>query len=170
MKTEANNLKRHQLIQKNKTKSKKYPKISNRTDKIYTGIIGLEHYFTQNFMVNPELNLQKNSSSDSYYENSSWGIMLAFSYTFEDNWEFFADAGYSAVEYQGRTITATGARGRSSVEYENQKLTSADVGVSYSFEKYVSLQVRYGTESNTSNNTSSAYKVNTTSFIIGFKF
>lgn len=149
--------------------SKTYPKIANRTDKIYSGAIGLEHNFSSTFMINPELDLQKNNSSDGYYENSSWGPLLSLSYTPDDNWEFFADASYVVTEYQGRTVTTTAPRGRSGVEYESQKLTTTDVGMAYNFAQYIGLQVKYMRESNTSNSTTTAYKANVTSFNISLK-
>ena len=52
---------------------KNYTKNAGRKDKIYGAYTGLEHNFTPQLMINLEINLSKNASNDSYYENISYG-------------------------------------------------------------------------------------------------
>lgn len=151
--------------------SKKYPKISGRNDNIINGSIGIEYYFSPTFMINPEFDVQNNSSSDSYYGNSSLGPTLSFSFTPNDNWEFFADASYTATVYRGRRLTQQQpVNPRTRPVYEKQNLTSSDIGVTCNLIKFFSVTAKYAMENNTSNNSTSAYKANVGSVGIGLKF
>ncbi|MGZ3788489.1 MAG: hypothetical protein ACXVLQ_08210 [Bacteriovorax sp.] len=148
---------------------KKYSKIAGRNDKILTGALGLEHYFSSSFMVNPELSLQNNGSADPYYSNVSYGPSILLSFTPDDKWEIYLNGSYSHTRYSGRNV-ATTVRGRTTNQNEYQNLTSADIGATYTLEKLVSLQAKYSTGTNASNNSTSAYKVNVISFGLGLKF
>lgn len=148
--------------------NKKYSKISNRTDKIIGATAGMEHYFSPEMMVNPELNLQNNNSADIYYSNFSYGPSIIFSFTPNDDWEFFIDSSYAFVNYSGRTVSSV-VKGKTVTHKEYQELISADLGAVYSFAKVLSLQVKYSTGTNTSNNTVSAYKANAFSIDLSIK-
>ncbi len=151
---------------------KKYPKIAGRNDKIIGAAFGLEHYFNNTFMINPELNVQNNSSADSYYSNFSYGPSIFIDITPNDSWEIFFDASYAYTRYSGRSIPITINR-RATTENEHQTLTSYDAGLIFNLSKVLSLQGKYQTGKNTSNNvstTSPAYKVSVTSFNIVCKF
>lgn len=159
---------------------KKYPKIIGRTDKIAEGTFGLEHYFNNTFMINPELNLQSDKSADAYYSNFSYGPSIFVDITPNDTWEIFFDASYSYTRYSGRPVTITVNR-RTTTEDEHQTLVSYDAGLIFNLTKALSLQAKYQTGKNTSNNngtnragttatTSPVYKVNVTSFNIACKF
>ncbi len=148
--------------------SKKYPNIINRTDKIVNLLCGFEHYFSESTMAVPEINLQKNTSTNNYYSNFVFGPSLLFSYTKNDRWEFFGDANYARTTYSGRTVS-TIIRGRTSTQKEYQNLVGFNIGAIYSFKKYVTLQGKLATENNSSNNASSGYKSNILSLNLGFK-
>jgi hypothetical protein len=149
---------------------KKYPKIDGRKDKILSGILGLEKYVTPNFLFNPEFNVQNNSSTDSYYENFSYGPSALISITPTDKWEIFADASFTHTNYSGRTVTTTTVRGKSTTKKEYQELLNLDAGIVYSLFKNVQLQAKYTKGKNNSNNSTAAYKANVLSFDISFKF
>lgn len=149
---------------------KKYTKIANRIDTILGSALGFEHYFTSIFMVNPELNIQNNSSKDSYYKNFSYGPSLLFDLTPNDSWEFVVSGAYSYTNYSGRFVTTTTLRGKTTSVKEYQELLSTDASVIYTFPKYLSVQFKYSIANNSSNNATSAYKANVSSFNLGLKF
>lgn len=148
---------------------KKYSKIAGRNDKIFGVAGGLENYFTSTFMANPELNIQSNTSADSYYSNVSFGPILLFSYTPDDKWELFCDGSYTRTSYSGRTVTKT-LRGRNSTEDEYQTLVAVEAGAIYTFEKHLNLQAKYSSAKNSSNNATAGYKAHVISFNIGLKY
>jgi hypothetical protein len=149
--------------------SKKYPNMSNRTDRIVGSTLGLEHYLTTDFMVTPELILQKDSSTDSYYSSFMYGPTLLISFTPNDNLEFFVDGSYARTTYSGRPIS-TITRRSSTSEDEYQALISADAGINYTFLNYFTIQVKYTKETNTSNTPLSAYKANMFTFNFNIKY
>jgi hypothetical protein len=150
--------------------SKKYPKIANRTDKVSSIALGIENNISSNLMINPELAIQKINSGDSYYSNSSYGPLLFISYDLNDNWNFVVDTSYAITDYNNRTVTLTGAKGKKTIEDEKQKLFNITPAITYSFEKYVSLIAKYSVDNNSSNNTTAAYSAKVTSLNIGIKF
>lgn len=154
--------------------TKKYPKIATRQDTLASALIGLEHNVNPSFMINPEFSIQKNNSKDSYYSSTSFGPSLLLSYTPNDSWDFSIDGNYSQTNYSNRTYQ-TILRGKTITNKEIQKLFSANFTALYSFSRTFSLQGKYSTSNNTSNNPgtiaapSSAYQAKTTSFDLVIK-
>lgn len=147
---------------------KKYPKIPGRTDKIIGGAFGIEYYFSSYFMINPELNLQKNNSAVSYYSNLSFGPTLLINLTPDDHWEFFVDGSYSRINYSRRTVAII-INSETQNQNETQSLISINVGTVYKLTKIVSIQAQYSTGKNSSNNQVSAYKADVLSFGLSLK-
>ena len=147
---------------------KKYPKILNRNDKILGASFGLEHYVTSNFLVNPELLMANNASTDPYYKNNFYGPSILVSFTPNDNWEIFIDGSYSHTTYSGR-IVSTVVKKRTVSDSEYQNLKSADIGTIYTIANKFPLQIKYSTNNNSSNNSTSAYNAEILSFGIGMK-
>lgn len=148
---------------------KKYPKMSNRIDKLMSASAGLEKYLSTQFMFNPEASAQYALSSDSYYKNISYGPSLLLSFTPNDDWEIFVNGSYTYTRYSGRNVDST-VNGKVVSKNEFQESTSADLGVTYNATSFASLQVKYQTNKNTSNNTTSGYKANVASFAMAFRF
>jgi hypothetical protein len=148
---------------------KNYTKIQGRKDKLFGAAVGIEHYLTPGFLINPEVNILSNSSTDSYYKNTAYGPSLLASYSPNDNWEFFADGSYTYTLYSDRSITSI-VKGKTVTRKEYQELKNAEVGTIYSFERFVTLQAKYSTGKNNSNNSASAYSANVTSLGISFKY
>ncbi|MDO9181900.1 MAG: hypothetical protein Q7U04_05810 [Bacteriovorax sp.] len=138
---------------------KKYSKIANRSDKIISGTYGIEHNFSSQLMINPELTIQNNNSAESYYSNFSYGPSLIISITPNDDWEYFVNGSIAKTNYSDRTVTVL-VKNRKLTNKEYQELISVDAGVIYSFAKILSLQGKYSIGKNNSNNSSSAYKAN----------
>lgn len=137
--------------------AKKYTKIDNRSDKILNIAVGLEHYFTENFMISPEFSIQSTSSSDSYYSNKSLSPAVFLSYNLTEQWELFLSTNFSRTLYSDRSV-ATISRRRINYEDEYQKLWSTDIGAEYMWTENFSLMGRISTVSNTSNNPLQEYK------------
>ena len=148
---------------------KNYSKIAGRKDKIFSGTLGLEDYFTSSFMANPEFSLSSNSSSNSYYKTISFGPSLMLSFTPNDTWEFYYNGSLSHTKYSGRTVV-TIVKGKSSTKEVYQELISNDFGAIYYLTKNVPFQFKYSTSKNTSNDGTSKYKSHGVTFDIGAKF
>ena len=129
---------------------KKYPKLSNRTDKILGATMGLEYYFSSQLMVNPEINVQNDSSTNSYYSNLAYGPSRLISFTPNDLWEFDLSGSYSYSRYSGRTFT-TISKGRPSKNTQHQELISIDFATIFNVTKVVSVQGKYSLGTNSSN-------------------
>jgi len=146
-----------------------YSKIEGRKDKILGLSLGLEQTIAKNFLLVPDLTFQHNSSADAYYSNNSLGPSLLLSYTPDDTWEIFGDISYARTTYSGRTVSKI-VRNKTVTEKEYQELTTTDVGFIYSFPQYFSLTGKYTISTNSSNNSSSAYKANIAYLGVGLKF
>lgn len=142
---------------------KKYSKIIGRTDQTFGGALGLEHYLFSNLLINPEINLQRNKSSHLYYSNLVFYSNLLISFSLNDSWEFFTDAGYAKTNYSGRTVAAQNAK-------ETQSLVSYDVGSAYKITKNIALQISYSSGKNSSNNPTSIYQNKTLALSLSLKF
>lgn len=148
---------------------RQYSKIDQRTDKTFDGSLGLEHYYTPDFSVSPELFVGANTSTDAYYQNTFYGASFLVSYVPTESWEFFVDGSYSHTNYSDRTVSTT-VRNRSASEEEYQNLASAGIGATYTIANIIPIQARYSTSTNSSNNSTSAYKAEVISLSIGFNF
>lgn len=148
---------------------KKYDKIDNRNDKNFGGSLGLEHYYTPTFLINPELLAGTILSTDSYYQNTFYGASVLMSYNATENLEIFVDGSYVHTSYSDRTVSRI-VRNRTINEEEYQNLASAGIGGSYTIANMIPVQVKYSNSTNSSNNSTSAYKAEILSFSIGFKF
>lgn len=147
-----------------KASQKKYSRITGRTDRIFSGAVGVEHYLFSNLMINPDFSVLKNNSTLSYYRNLSFGPYLLISFNPYDSWEIFADGSYTKTNYSGRTIPNDPSIN------ETQSLVIFDIGTVYKMTKKLSLQVTYSTAKNSSNNPITAYKNNTVALGITLKF
>lgn len=147
----------------------KYSKLGDRNDKIIGASLGLEHSPSATVLFNPELVVGKNSSTDSYYQTIYYGTNLLLAYNPSESWEFFVDGSYVRTDYTDRTVTKI-VRNRTTLEEENQILTSFGIGASYTIAKVLPLQVKYSTANNSSNNSESTYKGGILSFGIGLQF
>lgn len=150
-----------------KGSQKKYSKISGRTDKIIGANLGIEHYFSTQFMVNADFTLQKNQSTYSYYRNLTYVPNLLISYSPHDYWEFFADGSYAQINYSGREVVVNGITQNVN---ETQSLVTFDIGTIYKITKNVSLQIDYTIGKNTSNNPISTYKTDILNFGVTLTF
>lgn len=148
---------------------KKYSKIAGRNDKIINAGIGLEHTVSEELLISPEISIQKNSSSDSYYSNTSFGPMILVSYIPNEKWDLYFFGTYAFTKYNGRTAASIVRRRTTVYEEEYQKLLGLDFGADYSLNEYLSLQGKLSTSNNTSNNQTSAYKANIISFGLAIK-
>ncbi|MBC7538123.1 MAG: hypothetical protein H7281_04840 [Bacteriovorax sp.] len=148
---------------------KKYTKIINRNDTITGASIGLEHYLNSNLLINPELLAASNNSNDSYYKNTFYGPSLLISYTPNDKFEFFVDGSFSHTKYSGRSIV-TVVKNKNVTTSEYQELKSAGIGAIYTLANMFPIQLRYSTNKNSSNNSTSAYKAQILSISVGMKY
>jgi hypothetical protein len=147
---------------------KRYPKIVGRTDKIIGSLLGIEYNATTYLMINPEFNLQKNSSITPYYSNLAFGPTLTVSVSPIDRWEVFVVSSYAKTSYSGRVYTIL-IDGVPQSENETQSLLTMDYGTSYKFSKKVSIEAKYSQGKNNSNNPASSYMANIVSFNLSLK-
>jgi hypothetical protein len=147
---------------------KNYP-VLVRKDKIVTALIGFEYLPNEMFTVSPDFSLNSNSSDDDYYKNYSYGPSLYLGFIPSDSWEFSLNLSYTHTKYSGRPITST-VKGRAVNVDEYQGLVTTEVGTIYNLTQNLSLQGKYSTSKNNSNNSSSAYVTNLFSGNIGFRF
>lgn len=148
---------------------KKYSKISGRTDSIFGATFGAEYYFFSRLMLNPELTVHENLSTLAFYRNLSWGPNLYITLNLFEPWDIFANFNYTKVNYSGRTASVV-IDGLTQSIKENQKLIEIDFGTIYKITKSLSLQIKYSTENNTSNNPVSIYKADKYLLGLSIKF
>lgn len=147
---------------------RRYPKIAGRTDKIVGALLGAEYNATNYLMINPEFNLQKNSSAIPYYSNVAFGPTLTISVSPIDNWDLYVVSSFAKTNYSGRVYTVF-VDGVPQSENESQSLLTMDYGTSYKFSKKVSIEAKYSQEKNSSNNPVSMYKTNILSISLSLK-
>lgn len=148
---------------------RKYTKISGRNDKILNAVLGVEHYISENFLISPEFNLQKNISSQAYYSNNSYGPAVLISYNPNDDWELYLNGSYSYSKYNDRSVSSV-VRRSTVYETEYQKFFSVDLGADYTCTKNLSLGAKYSNGSNSSNNELQAYQAHIFSLGLSLKF
>lgn len=147
---------------------KKYTKL-NRQDPIADVTLGYDNNVSSNFEVNPELNLEYNSSSDSYYKNVNWGPSLTLTFTPTDKWEIFGSISYSATNYSGRNVTITPPKGKSYTTKETQELVTTSIGTNYNLFDILDLTLKYTSNRNSSNNNTNAFASKVTTFNISLR-
>lgn len=149
---------------------KKYPNITDRIDKAVGLSYGLEHNFTSQISINPEINITNNSSGASYYSYFSYGPFVILSYIPNDSWEFFVDANITRTNYSDRTIiTNSSSRLRSGTTKEYQSLLTTDIGALYNLSQYFTIQVKYSKSKNSSNNETAPYTANVLAFDLSLR-
>ena len=147
---------------------KKYP-ILNRKDKILTTLIGYEYIVKKILTLSPDFGITINSSTDSYYKNISYGPSLYVGLIPDDQWEHFINLSYGYTKYSGRNVTEI-ISGKTVENQEHQKLTTIEIGTLYNLTDNLTVQAKYSSNKNTSNNSSSAYNAHIISGSIGFRY
>lgn len=148
---------------------KNYTKFANRKDRVLDFFSGLEVEITRDFLVTPEIAYSLNQSTDSYYENYSYGPSLNFSFMPSEDWEIFFNSTYLNTKYKSRTYSTTSG-GRTMNLLETQKLLTFDLGLVYSLTENIPLQAKFSRSINDSNNSSAEYKVRQIGLSIGLDF
>lgn len=147
---------------------KNYP-ILSRKDKILTALVGYEYVVKKILTIAPDFTYTINSSNQVYYKNISYGPSLYLGLIPDDFWEHFISIAYAYTKYSGRTVSET-VSGKVVQNQEHQKLITLEIGTLYNLTENLTLQAKYSTNKNTSNNSQSAYIAHLISASIGFRY